>query len=59
MTDEKEKPQKVTTGTFSITDISKDKIWIMRESGEYTGEGSEFSKGFFDQFLSDFFDKYM
>ncbi len=51
--------QKITTGQFSITDISKDKIWIMKETGKDAGEGSEFSKGFFDNFLSNFFDKYM
>ncbi len=56
--DSGEKP-KITTGRFSITDISKDKIWIMKESGKDAGEGSEFSKGFFDTFLSNFFDKYM
>lgn len=50
---------KITTGQFSMTDHAPDKIWIQKETGVYAGEGSEFSKGFFDKFLSDFFDKYM
>ncbi len=51
---EEEQKPKITTGQFSITDISEEKILIEKD-----GEGSEFSKGFFDKFLGDFFDKYM